>query len=247
MMELAGGFSMEDGYVKTYIDGFDEKLQGGTPEGSVVLLVGQPGTMKSSVAFNMLYNGAKEKGVKGLYITLEQSSKSLARHMNTLGMDPSDVADNIEIIDIGLIRKKLMQLQEQSWVQVFKMYAKNLKETNDYQLLVIDSLPVLNVLAKFEDPREDLFHLFEWLRDLGVTTVLISEMSADSKRLSEHGEDFLADGIIYLRNAEIGDISVQRQIRCVKMRAVNHNSDYHSLLFDDGKFKATKAISQRNI
>jgi len=238
---------MEEGYVKTYIEGFDDKLNGGIPEGSVVLLVGQPGTMKSSVAFNMLFNSAKEKGINGLYVTLEQSSKSLAKHMTTLGMNPMDVVNNIEIIDIGLIRKKLTQLQEQSWVQVFKMYAKNLKETNDYQLLVIDSLPVLNVLAKFENPREELFHLFEWLRDLGVTTVLITEMDADTKKLSEHGEDFLADGIVYLRMAEIGDISVQRQIRCVKMRAVNHNSDYHSLLFDGGQFKATKAISHSKI
>ncbi|MCK5398210.1 MAG: AAA family ATPase [Thermoplasmata archaeon] len=234
---------MEGEYVKTYIEGFDEKMKGGIPEGSVVLLVGQPGTMKSSVAFNMLYNGAKEESLKGLYVTLEQSSKSLAKHMNSLGMNPEDVKPNLEIIDIGLIRKKLTQLQDQSWVQVFKMYAKNLKETNDYQLLVIDSLPVLNVLAKFDNPREELFHLFEWLRDLDVTTILITEMDADTKKLSEHGEDFLADGILYLRMAEIGDISVQRQLRCVKMRAVNHNSDYHSLLFDGGKFKATKAIS----
>ena len=234
---------MEDGYIKTYIEGFDEKMRGGIPEGSVVLLVGQPGTMKSSVAFNMLYNGAKEENLKGLYVTLEQSSKSLAKHMRSLGMNPDDIGETLEVIDIGLIRKKLTQLQDQSWVQVFKMYAKNLKETNDYQLLVIDSLPVLNVLAKFDNPREELFHLFEWLRDLGVTTVLITEMDADTKKLSEYGEDFLADGIIYLRMAEIGDISVQRQIRCVKMRAVNHNSDYHSLLFDDGAFKATKAIS----
>jgi len=238
---------MGDGYVKTYIEGFDEKMQGGIPEGSVVLLVGQPGTMKSSIAFNMLYNRAKEENLNGLYVTLEQSSKSLAKHMTTLGMNPMDVVNNLEIIDIGLIRKKLTQLQEQSWLQVFKMYAKNLKETSDYQLLVIDSLPVLNVLAKFENPREELFHLFEWLRDLGVTTILITEMDAETKKLSEFGEDFLADGILYLRMAEIGDISVQRQIRCVKMRAVNHNSDYHSLLFDNGKFRATKAISQSKI
>jgi KaiC/GvpD/RAD55 family RecA-like ATPase len=234
---------MEDGFIKTYIDGFDEKLHGGIPAGSVVLLVGQPGTMKSSVAFNMIFNSALEKGHKGLYVTLEQSSRSLARHMGSMGMDPEQVRDKVEIIDIGLIRKKLTQLHDQSWMQVFKMYTKNLKETNDYQLLVIDSLPVLNVLAKFENPREELFHLFEWLRDLNVTTLVITEMTPDNAKFAEHGEDFLADGIIYLRMAEIGDISVQRQIRCVKMRSVNHNSDYHTLLFEHGQFRATKAIS----
>ncbi|MDO9537105.1 MAG: gas vesicle protein GvpD [Thermoplasmata archaeon] len=235
---------MEDGFVKTYIDGFDDKLQGGIPEGSVVLLVGQPGTMKSSIAFNLLFNNAAQDDKKALYVTLEQSSKSLTKHMVSMGMDPKQVIDKMEIIDIGLIRKKLTQLQDQSWMQVFKMYTKNLKETNDYQLLVIDSLPVLNVLAKFSNPREELFHLFEWLRDLGVTTLMITEMTPDSAKFAEFGEDFLADGIIYLRMAEVGDISVQRQIRCVKMRSVNHNGDYHSLLFDGGQFKATKAITQ---
>jgi circadian clock protein KaiC len=235
---------MGDGYIKTYIDGFDDKMQGGIPPGSVVLLVGQPGTMKSSVAYNILFNNAKENDSRGLYVTLEQSSKSLGRHMATMGMDPEMVRDKMEIVDIGLIRKKLTSLQDQSWVQVFKMYTKNLKETSDYQLLVIDSLPVLSVLAKFANPREELFHLFEWLRDLGVTTILITEMTPDTAKFANHGEDFLADGIIYLRMAEIGDISVQRQIRCVKMRSVNHNGDYHSLLFDNGRFKATKSIAQ---
>ena len=235
---------MEEEQVKTYIEGFDDKLQGGIPAGSVVLLVGQPGTMKSSIAYNMLFNNAVKNDMRGLYITLEQSTKSLNRHMTALGMDASAVRDKMEIVDIGLIRKKLTQLKDQSWVQVFKRYAKNLKDSNDYSLLVIDSLPVLSVLAKFETPREELFHLFEWLRDLGVTTILIAEMATSTEAFAENGEDFLADGIVYLRNQEIGDISIQRQIRCVKMRSVDHSSDYHSLLFDNGAFKATKAISQ---
>src|SRR3989304_8165921 len=36
--------------VRTYIQGFDEKLSGGIPEGSIVLLCGEPGTMKSTLA-----------------------------------------------------------------------------------------------------------------------------------------------------------------------------------------------------
>lgn len=236
---------MTEQRIKTYIEGLDEKMQGGIPAGSVVLLVGEPGTMKSSVAFNMLYNNAKDNGINGLYVTLEQGTKSLSKHMTGLGMNPEDVGEKIEIVDIGLIRKKLTQLREQSWVQVFKMYTKNLKESSDYNLLVIDSLPVLEVLARFENPREELFHLFEWLRDLGVTTFLITEMNPDSKAYAEKGEDFLSDGIMYLRMQETGDVSVQRQIRLVKMRATEHNTDYHTLLFDNGQFKATKVLGSK--
>jgi KaiC/GvpD/RAD55 family RecA-like ATPase len=228
---------------KTYIDGFDERIGGGIPAGSAVLLVGEPGTLKSSVAFNMLFTGAKKEGIQCLYVTLEQNAGNLSRHMKGMGWDPKEVQDKVEILDIGLIRKRLTQLKEQSWMQVFKMYTKSLRDTVKYDLLVIDSLPVLEVLAKFKEPREELFQLFEWLRDLGVTTILISEMSPNSKAYARNDEDFLADGIIYLRMREVGEASVQRHIRCVKMRATPHSNDYFTLLFDKGQFKATRVIA----
>ncbi|MEW5936469.1 MAG: ATPase domain-containing protein [Candidatus Thermoplasmatota archaeon] len=234
---------MIEGRVRTYIDGFDERLQGGIPEGSIVLVVGEPGTMKSSVAYNILHHNALHDGRKCLYITLEQSSSSLKKHMRGLGWEMEAVKDRMEVVDIGLIRKRLTQLKEQSWMQVFKMYAKSLHETSNYELLSVDSLPVLQLLAKFKEPREEMFHLFEWLRDLGVTTLLVSEMCPDSRSYARYEEDFLADGIIYLRMMEMGGVSVQRHVRCVKMRATNHSTDYFSLLFDSGRLKATRVIS----
>ena len=73
--------------VRTYIRGLDEQLQGGIPKGHVVLLAGKPGTMKSSVAFNMLYNNARNDGNGCVYVTLEQSRDSLLENMTGLGMD----------------------------------------------------------------------------------------------------------------------------------------------------------------
>ncbi len=227
----------------TYIEGFDDKLQGGIPRDSVVLLVGEPGTMKSSVAFNFLYHNAVNDKAKGLYITLEQSTNSLSQHMSTMDMEFDKIMDKVEIVDMGLIRKKMKDLKDHTWMQVFKMYVKSLKDSNNYDLLVIDSLPVLDVLAKFENPREELFHLFEWLRDLGITTILVSEMNPDSRSYSKYDEDFLADGILYLRMTELGGVSVERHIRCVKLRSTNHNTNFYTLMFDNGKFKVTKMIS----
>jgi len=48
--------------IRTYIRGLDEQLQGGVPKAHVVLLAGKPGTMKSSVAFSMVYHNAKSSG-----------------------------------------------------------------------------------------------------------------------------------------------------------------------------------------
>jgi KaiC/GvpD/RAD55 family RecA-like ATPase len=229
--------------VKTYIEGFDERLNGGIPGGSVVLLVGEPGTLKSSIAYNLLFNNAQRDNIAGLYVTLEQSTASITKHMKGMGWDPAQVAGKVEMLDIGIIRKRLTQLKEQSWMQVFKMYIKSLRDTTKYDILVIDSLPVLEILAKFKDPREELFQLFEWLRDLNVTTILISEMNPNSRAYAKYDEDFLADGIIHLRMREEGEASVHRHVRCVKMRATSHHNDYFSLLFEKGTFKATRVIA----
>src|SRR5437867_10534023 len=168
--------------IRTYIRGLDERLQGGGPRSHVVLLAGKPGTMKSSVAFSMVYNNAKNDGVGCVYVTLEQSRDSLLENMAGLGMDIKGLESKLSVLDLGLIRKKLKQLANKSWLEVFKMYIDNLDKTMDITLLVIDSLPVLEVMTKYEDPRDDLFRFFEWLRELEVTTFLIAEMEQDSDR-----------------------------------------------------------------
>ena len=73
--------------IKTHIVGFDDELEGGIPKGSVVLVSGSPGTMKSSIAYNILFYNALKEGKKGLYITLEQSRASLLRHLKHLKME----------------------------------------------------------------------------------------------------------------------------------------------------------------
>ncbi len=230
--------------IKTYIQGFDDVLSGGIPEGHVVLIAGEPGTFKSSLAFNMLYHNVKNDDHIACYITLEQGRESLTTQMKEMGMDPADVIDNLSIVDLALIRKNLEKLGQQSWMDIFKTYAHNLKENTDYDLLVIDSMPVLTMLAEFKNPRSELFHFFEWLRDMKVTTLILSEMKASSDEYGKFGEDFLSDGIIHLKMEKVSDVNIQRRIRAVKMRSTKHSSDFFTLLFQKDVFMATRVISE---
>lgn len=231
--------------IKTYIGGFDDILRGGIPKGHRVLILGEPGTMKSSIAFYILYRNALENNMKGAYITLEQSRENFLDHVESMGLDFDKVKEHITVVDLSLIRKNLDKLGQQTWTQIFKMYAQNLKKNMNYELLVLDTLPVLELLANFTDPRNDLFHLFEWFRELGSTTILISEMSQSAKDFGKYGEDFLADGIIHLKMENVDGVTIQRRIRCVKMRGTNHSPDYYTLLFGDGEFQVTRVISDR--
>jgi len=231
----------------THVDGLDAPLlAGGIPKGSVVLLAGAPGTMKSSLGFAALFNNAL-RGKKGLYITLEQSRESLAHHMKGLGTDPAAAGGNLSILDLGALRGKFPEERGAGWLDLFKMYAQTLRTSFPYEFLVLDSLNALEILAKFEKMRREVFDLFTWLRGLGATCFVISELPPESQErgdyrsFANHREDYLSDGILHLKLAKRGDFGVQRQIRVVKMRGRRHSTDYHALVFDHG-FRVTRIL-----
>ncbi|HEY5538850.1 MAG TPA: ATPase domain-containing protein [Thermoplasmata archaeon] len=227
--------------VRTFIQGFDEKLSGGIPEGSIVLLCGEPGTMKSTLAFNLLYHNAMRESKNGVYLTLEQSREGLGHHLRQMALDPKDVEDRVSIVDLAMIRKNL-EVSEQSWFEIFRMYATNLKRTLGFDLLVVDSLPVLETMARFANPREELFRMFEWIRELDATVLIIQEMSMPTEPYGRHGEEFLADGIIVVKMQSVDDANIQRRIRCVKLRATSHSPNFYTLIYQNGLFQVTRVL-----
>ena len=225
--------------IRTFIRSFDEKLGGGVPRNHVVLLAGETGTMKSTIGWHVLYFGAEKDHRTGVYMSLEQSRESFVAHLRGMGLDPRHVEDRVSIVDLGMIRKNLEGMAESTWLEIFKMYALNLKRSLNYDILVIDSLPVLEVMARFEHPREDLFQLFEWLRDLKATIFLITEMKSRAEDFGMLGEEFLSDGIIHTKMERVDDANIERRVRCVKLRGSAHSPNYYTLTFRNGVLETT--------
>jgi len=251
--------------IPLYIQGLDEVMEGGIPEGHITLICGAAGTMKSSVCFNSVYNECVNKGKIGLYFTLEQSYASLLNHIINMGYDLSKVnvllindlsnistnlaqlknskRGTIIFADLGCIRKeikdaKVATSQNAGWLNVIKNLIKKVKSDLGLDMVVIDSLSALYVLSKFENPRIELFYVFEFLREMAATSFLISEMPLDGSKYSEYGvEDFLCDGIVFIRLSPFRR-AVVREISIVKMRATSVKTDIFSLEFKNGKFYA---------
>jgi KaiC/GvpD/RAD55 family RecA-like ATPase len=218
--------------------------------------------MKSSVSFNILYNEAI-RGNTGLYITLEQSSISLLKNMLNMDFDlsklnlviMSDISKiekdiksiksskkgSLVMADLGAIRKKIRDTKFSSgsdWLNAIKNLVKKVSITTDCKLFVLDSLSALYVLSKFEEPRTKLFFIFEFLRDLNLTSFLISESPLDKSKFTEFGvEEYLADGILHLQLTERYR-KVTREISIAKMRATNCNLDIFTLEYKNKKFYA---------
>ena len=235
--------------IRTKMEGLDELLGGGIPEGSVVLVSGAPGTMKTSLTYHILHANALD-GVRGLYVSLEQSRASLVDHTEGLGYRLEDTRGNLSILDLGMLRKKMTGPAEQPWMDLFKLYTQGIRKSFDYRILVLDSLDALEILAKFREPRQDMFALIRWLRDLQCTSFLLGELPTDTWGASamrtpayaKHKEEYLADGIVHLRLARQGDFGMQRQLRIVKMRGSRHETGYHALVYDNG-LKVTRILA----
>ncbi len=231
-------------YIPTYVKGLDDLLGGGIPQGNVVLVAGTPGARKTSLVFSILHNNAHE-GRKGIFISLEQRERELKSAMANLGMEGLDDG-LLYVMDAAMIRAALENLEvEKDWIEILRRVIKEAVDVNQRELLAIDSLDVLYALNSLHNPRRELFHFFDFLRELDLTTFIVSELSVGSQALSKFGEDFLTDGMLLLKHYEIGETEVQLRLRCVKMRQTPNEEGYYALGFADGGFYVTRIISRK--
>jgi KaiC/GvpD/RAD55 family RecA-like ATPase len=75
--------------VKTYIKGFDEKIEGGFPQPSSIMVFGPPGSGKTTFCNQFIYNGLKI-GEAALYITLSAPPTEIKDSMKKFGWKIED-------------------------------------------------------------------------------------------------------------------------------------------------------------
>lgn len=222
--------------IKTYIERFDEQIEGGIPKGSVSLVCGTPGSMKSSFLYSLLYKNALANGLKGLYITLEQDIKSFKQQMNKLGM--TEESENLTVVDHMRIDKELgvdMRFEFNS-IRKIKCYLDELVKQREFDLIALDPLNALYSLTTIKNPRREIYHFFAELREIGATSFLISEIHQGDNKYSKYGvEDFLADAIIHLDCRREKDM-LERYIGVLKMRSTNQNLQYFPLFYNKNGF-----------
>ena len=229
----------------THVDGLDRILGGGIPAGSTVLVAGPPGTFKTSLVYRVMHANAERHGRKGLYLTLEQTADSLLTQAARLGLDGLPES-SLYVIDLPQLRRSRPETEGQKdWVSIVKLLIEEGVRASGYETVAIDSLQGLLALAPVASPRREIFHFVASLKEHAVTTFLIGETPFGSPSLGQWGEDFLADGILYLHPAEVGDAQVQLRLRTVKMRWMNHDHGAFALNFDGERFFVSKVIARR--
>ncbi len=232
---------MERERIRTHVIGLDERMQGGIPVNYIVLLCGRAGTMKSSLGYSVLFNAARHKGKKCMYLTLEQNRADLIDHMESLGfsLQEAGIAESFTVMDLGKMRSQIPKAEGEdqiNWIHSIITAISQYKETFGMDILLLDSMSALYSLSEFKNPRAELFHFFEKLRSLKITSLLVSEMYSKESYGLYGVEDFLSDGILHLA-MEREKRNVNLFLGIAKMRRTKHERGYFPLIFENGEFE----------
>src|SRR2546422_8539074 len=92
--------------VPTGVKGLDELLGGGFPEGRCILVVGSPGSGKTTFAMQYLYYGAL-RGETGLYITLDERPEHVKQNLSSFnwGLDDLEKKGKLLVMDASGLRR----------------------------------------------------------------------------------------------------------------------------------------------
>lgn len=221
--------------VSTGVPGLDKLLDGGIPEGSVVLLCGGAGCCKTTFGCQFLYDGL-DKGENTLYITLEESPEDIKKDALMFGWDfdkhESKGAFRLMYYDPFELKEIIVRL-------------KDLITVNKIKRLVIDSITLFGLYVKEEyNIRKELYRLVAALKETGCTALLLSEVSeGDKNKFSRYGvEEFVVDGVIVLYYMGLGE-GVFRNLEVRKMRRTKHKNGMFPLMLEDKGLKVEADVA----
>ncbi|MBN1540103.1 MAG: hypothetical protein JW939_08160 [Candidatus Thermoplasmatota archaeon] len=219
----------------TYIPGMDELMNGGFPEGTINLITGPPGSAKSLFGIEYIHNGARFDNEPGMLISLEESRDSMIRAARSFDLDLRSLEkeDRIYLIDLGRMRVECSASEELEWglasFDTLKNLIQNQITLSGAKRLVLDSVTAMAIYySSSELFRRELLKFSRFLRDAGITTILISE--ADIGACPGYGiEGFVADSMIEM-DYMVTAGEYHRTLTVRKMRFTKHDPLKHPFL-----------------
>lgn len=223
--------------VRTGVPGLDDMLNGGIPKHRHVILVGGPGTGKTTLAMQYLYRGVKDSGEHGVFLSLEESPARIIENVKAAFPAWTDFDDMLARKEILIEKRQPLA----AWragdkfapgFEHFLDMIQSLVTLDGYRRIVVDSVTVLKLyFTSASEFRRNLFQLLELLGNLDCTLVFTAEAkSAEREKLEFSLEHYVADGVIVLYNLPREEKLV-RALQIFKMRGTQHSTKMVPLQF----------------
>jgi KaiC domain protein len=224
--------------VVTSIPGLDEILNGGIPERNVVLLSGGPGTGKTILSQQFLWNGL-QMGEAGVYVALEEHPVQIRQNMAQFGWNVKPFEDKglfalVDAFTAGIGKAKEYEKYVVTDLgdigELIDVLSQAIKEMNAKRV-VVDSVTSLYI-DKPSLARGIILKLKRVLAGLGCTTFFVSQISVGERGFGGPGVEHGVDGIIRLDLDEVNG-ELKRSLIVWKMRGTSHSMKRHPFEITD--------------
>ena len=225
--------SLPNSAARTGIAGLDDVLGGGLPPCHLYLVEGSPGTGKTTLALQFLIEG-RDKGERGLYVTLSETSEELAQVAQSHGWS----LDGIRVFDLvsdeGLSEEAEQTILHPSEFELGETTREVMRLVGELkpQRVAFDSLSELRLLA--QSPlryRRQILALKRFFAQLGCTVLMLDDKTSGEGDQQLHS---IAHGVVHLNQNTNTYGPDKRQLRVVKLRGVKFRSGDHDFDLDRG-------------
>jgi circadian clock protein KaiC len=205
--------------IETGVPNLDSVLGGGVARYSMNIVSGKPGSGKTILVQQMMFEAAaRDPDFKALFIsTISEPSIKVLRYMQRMEFfDKKVFGERVVYRDLG------EQVRKERSKEVGDVIKQMVDEVEP-DMLVIDSFRAISDVAEDETEfRNFCFDLSVYLSTARCTTFLVEEY--EQKDVPDEVEFAVADGIIFLDVAEVED-GVQRFVQVLKQRGMNPQPD----------------------
>ena len=212
--------------VASGVTALDDLLGGGIDRGTTTLLIGPPGSGKSTIALQYAA-AAAARGDHAAIFAFEESRAILLSRSAGLGMPVSEGRGPGQIMVRQIDPAEIAPGE-------FAHKVRQAVERDDARVVVIDSLNgYLNAMPEDMVLTAQLHELLSYLNNHGVVTFLVtaqSGMLGPSMR-SPVDASYLADAVVMLRMFEHAG-KVKKAISALKKRSGAHEESIRQLWFD---------------
>ena len=220
--------------VPSGIAGLDEILAGGFSRGSVHLVEGAPGTGKTALGLQFLLDG-RERGERGLYVTLSETKRELMRSARTHGWS----LDGIDIFELVPPELTLDPEQEQTLVyasdlelgETVAMVRKEVERVKPNRV-IFDSVSEIRLLSQGSlRYRRQVLALKNFLSLQNCTTLFLDDLTQQAEETSLHS---MVHGVVRLHQTALQFGGDRRRLQISKLRGREYKGGFHDFVIRKG-------------
>ncbi|MEN3950351.1 circadian clock protein KaiC [Iodidimonas sp. SYSU 1G8] len=217
--------------VLTRIEGFDNMLRGGLPQGRATVVVGATGSGKTMLGLQFLADGVHSDGETGIFVSFEESRADVLACLGALGWPAQAPDAELHIMDADFL-PNVVQSGAFDLNGLLAALSALIRESGAKRI-VFDAVDVL--LDLLDDPagqRRELHRLFHWVSTEGITAILTAK--ADGFDLGNPMPRqpllvYLSHCVVILRY-NLQDGICGRSVRLLKYRGTNHSLNEYPMM-----------------